>query len=599
MSTYLMMILLRCLPLRREEWCTILSRTRSSYNKLKSVLLTNPHEQTSGLDPNVSNPLSLGDENPWQQYFVDCKLRECINRDVERTFPELEYFKDQNVRTVMSDILFIYAKQHSDISYRQGMHEILATLIFVLNYDQQTFAHLMEQNGLKELPSEELEILRTVNNQDFLEHDSFEIFTQLMMMLERWYLAGDEEYVEYSNRVSRSNGKLVYSVPFVSPDHASADSRNELIIKLRSIMNDILAVIDPAMYQHLSKLKILPQTYGIRWLRLLFGREFPIHDLLFIWDAIFAFRPSLSLVDYIFVAMLEYIRHLIIDEDYSTTLQYLMRYPPVADAHSLIQYALHIKSPKKFEVPHTLNVTNFENITITGMVHPNRAKDVVRMKTAVEKPKQTNLSKQFFSSGTTFYHAGEKRQQDCDTKSFVSKIVNTLSDRNVMERGLIRSQLNYSASGNIGIKASDEAIELLQEQVSCLQSRLNDMDVMAGVVKQRISFVIDEQLQKIVGNDDLKKLIVKELHSIQSQVENAVRSNFGHAEVVISTNSTNDTRVAHNTGMGGYAIEIGNEACASTAPPFNSSTGSLPTLQRQASRLDTEMCEIRPHSVVQ
>lgn len=36
----------------------------------------------------------------------------------------------------------------------------------------------------------------------------------------------------------------------------------------------------------------------------------------------------------------------VINEDYSTTLQYLMRYPPVADAHSLIQYALHIKSPK-------------------------------------------------------------------------------------------------------------------------------------------------------------------------------------------------------------------------------------------------------------
>lgn len=31
----------------------------------------------------------------------------------------------------------------------QGMHEILATLIFVLNYDQQTFAHLMEQSRLK------------------------------------------------------------------------------------------------------------------------------------------------------------------------------------------------------------------------------------------------------------------------------------------------------------------------------------------------------------------------------------------------------------------------------------------------------------------
>lgn len=90
-----------------------------------------------------------------------------------------------------------------------------------------------------------------------------EIFTQLMMMLERWYLAGDEEYVEYSSRASGSNGKLGHPIPFVSPDDTSADSRNELIIKLRSIMNDILAVIDPTMHQHLSKLKILPQIYGM------------------------------------------------------------------------------------------------------------------------------------------------------------------------------------------------------------------------------------------------------------------------------------------------------------------------------------------------
>lgn len=84
-----------------------------------------------------------------------------------------------------------------------------------------------------------------------------------MMMLERWYLASDEESVEYSNLTSRSSGKLDNLVPFVSPDGISADSKNELTVKLQSIMNDILAVIDPAMHQHLLKLKILPQIYGM------------------------------------------------------------------------------------------------------------------------------------------------------------------------------------------------------------------------------------------------------------------------------------------------------------------------------------------------
>lgn len=45
-----------------------------------------------------------------------------------------------------------------------------------------------------------------------------------------------------------------------------------------------------------------------RWVRLLFGREFPLQDLLVVWDALFADSITLDLVDFIFVAMLLYIR---------------------------------------------------------------------------------------------------------------------------------------------------------------------------------------------------------------------------------------------------------------------------------------------------
>lgn len=45
-----------------------------------------------------------------------------------------------------------------------------------------------------------------------------------------------------------------------------------------------------------------------RWVRLLFGREFLLQDLLAVWDALFADSITLDLVDYVFVAMLLYIR---------------------------------------------------------------------------------------------------------------------------------------------------------------------------------------------------------------------------------------------------------------------------------------------------
>ena len=45
-----------------------------------------------------------------------------------------------------------------------------------------------------------------------------------------------------------------------------------------------------------------------RWIRLLFGREFPLPSVLELWDALFADGPSLGLIDYICVAMLMHIR---------------------------------------------------------------------------------------------------------------------------------------------------------------------------------------------------------------------------------------------------------------------------------------------------
>lgn len=50
---------------------------------------------------------------------------------------------------------------------------------------------------------------------------------------------------------------------------------------------------------HLKSLDIVPQVFLIRWVRLLFVREFAFEDVLCLWDVIFAEDPSLELVDYI------------------------------------------------------------------------------------------------------------------------------------------------------------------------------------------------------------------------------------------------------------------------------------------------------------
>lgn len=69
------------------------------------------------------------------------------------------------------------------------------------------------------------------------------------------------------------------------------------------------------------------------------------------------------------------------------------------------------------------------------MTHLNRTKDVVEIKAAIGKPKPVGSAKQYSSTGMASHNVGESRQQYGDAKSFVAKLVDTLSDRTMVERG--------------------------------------------------------------------------------------------------------------------------------------------------------------------
>jgi hypothetical protein len=48
---------------------------------------------------------------------------------VERTLQEYPLFRDQSVRAQMEEILFVWAKEHSEFKYQQGMNEILGVIL--------------------------------------------------------------------------------------------------------------------------------------------------------------------------------------------------------------------------------------------------------------------------------------------------------------------------------------------------------------------------------------------------------------------------------------------------------------------------------------
>lgn len=101
---------------------------------------------------------------------------------------------------------------------------------------------------------------------------------------------------------------------------------NPMIVRSKRIVDDMLPLVDPDLSRHLKNIEILPQVFLMRWIRLLFGREFPFDDVLSMWDLIFAEDPGLELVDHICLTLLLRIRWKLLEADYNTALSLLLKY---------------------------------------------------------------------------------------------------------------------------------------------------------------------------------------------------------------------------------------------------------------------------------
>ncbi|KAL1746339.1 hypothetical protein HDZ31DRAFT_81248 [Schizophyllum fasciatum] len=265
--------------------------------------------RTTGTVENLemNNPLSLHDKNPWTEWFASMELRKTIAQDVERTFPEIDFFRDANVQTHLTDILFLYCAANPEIGYRQGMHELLAPIYYAVDFDA-----LPED----EPATAEDAALRELCAQTWIAADAWALFSAVMRGAAQWYEWREPAQLAAPVHPAAAGGKLELK-PYVSP----------VVLACNRIQSTLLRAIDPLLWGKMQGAGIEPQIYGIRWLRLLFTREFPLAEAMRLWDGLFAYDPTLELAPWICVAMLIRIRNELIPADYSGQLTALLRYP--------------------------------------------------------------------------------------------------------------------------------------------------------------------------------------------------------------------------------------------------------------------------------
>ncbi len=138
------------------------------------------------------------------------------------------FFREPSTQKRLLDILFIYSKLNPDTGYRQGMHELLAPILWVVDCDAIDASTVSRSERQEELETEPL--MLDALDADFVEHDAFSLFCAVMQTAKSFYEVGDSK---------------------TSP----------LVGRSRRIHDELLSIIDPELESHLHAIEILPQIY--------------------------------------------------------------------------------------------------------------------------------------------------------------------------------------------------------------------------------------------------------------------------------------------------------------------------------------------------
>ena len=258
------------LPINNEEWAKILEDKRSSYFYYKDIFTKKLQEEFKLYKD--YNTMKKEDKEKIDKK-TNKALLEQIRKDVNRTHNQMDFFFKSidennqfskkelmemmenrincsmknindiykiNIKETHADvivrILFIYSYFFPDLSYVQGMNEIIEPIYYIFSFDKTYGVEPSIEN---------------------IEADTFWTFNCLMAQVKDIFnREKDDKDIGLSGKVKR--------------------------LKL------MLKIVDSQLYEHFEKYKLEYSTFAYRWFILFFSQEFLMIDILRLWDYIFA-----------------------------------------------------------------------------------------------------------------------------------------------------------------------------------------------------------------------------------------------------------------------------------------------------------------------
>ena len=228
-----------------REWVEIISNQREEYKKkLKKYCKIKKF---------VGDPLGGGKKKKKNEGPVeDTDLKSLINKDLDRTHQEIDLFLQNKIKNILANVLYIWSKENSDVSYRQGMNELLA-IIFIVFYPYY-FVCTRKPKTTKEDIIDYLKDFNLYKDDIYIYfHDEDEIQSDLFYTFEALMKKGMINLFDPHVLQKDEPGYKLYEIfPQMWKDDSNENKptyvyrRSSLLIKekLKSLDNDIIMLIE-------------------------------------------------------------------------------------------------------------------------------------------------------------------------------------------------------------------------------------------------------------------------------------------------------------------------------------------------------------------
>ena len=388
----------------------------------------------------AGDPLGNAKDPEWNSFFVDSEIKKIITLDVNRTYQDKDLFCSLYIKEILNNILFIWAKEHKYPSYRQGMNEILAVLIYAIypfykpnpNKKKHAANNDVLFSYLSEPKKYQTELYEFFHDETEMQSDLYYLFTNLMDLgVTRFFEIIDAEH-------KGPPGK---------------ENETYLLKRCREIIDVKLKDYDSRLFNHFKSIELDVSIVLQRYLKCLFNREFHPKDVEVLWDLILADekkdnKKGLIMVDYISVGLFAFIKNDLLRKDQNECFQRLFKYPPIESAKTVAQLCLKVQN-------------DLQELEIRRKIAQMKPQNIEPGVSLLEK----QASKSNSNSGKTiseFLAGGQKSTQNNSSSTTEGQTTNKSNSSNALKTQSI-STVNHNSTSQTQINGEAKRRELIRQ----------------------------------------------------------------------------------------------------------------------------------------